>query len=119
MTPFFLYVIIVSKVTKEGFYETSYPISGGKVTDYTSEEYVDIKEKLRQQLKEKPTSMNSIGGGIFTLDRSANGLRPHVKAIYDALWSFHCEGVLKTETKPDEIPWAPGTIVNRTFFTID
>lgn len=106
-------------VTKEGFYETNYPISGGKVTDYTNEEYNDIKEKLRQQLKEKPTSMNSIGGGIFTLDRSANGLRPHVKAIYDALWDFHCEGVLKTETKPDEIPWAPGAIVNRTFFSIN
>lgn len=105
-------------VNKTGFEETPYPITGGKVTDYSAEEYDAIKAKLKEKLKKEHTSMDSIGGGILTVDRSADNLRPHVKAIYDALWDIYNEGILKTEVKNSSLPWLPGKKVKRTFFYI-
>lgn len=105
-------------VSRDGFTTCDIPISGGKVTDYSPEEYIKIKDALKEKFKKIPTSMDSMGGGIFTVDRSADKLRPHVKLIYDILWEFHKEGILKSEIKYSTIPWIPGKTVKRTFFYI-
>ncbi len=105
-------------ISKDGFKEAPYTIAGGTVTDYTPEEYTDIKENLRQKLKKEPTSMDTIGGGIITDDRTAIKLRPHVKVIYDALWDLYNEGVLKSKIDDFVLPWTLGTKAKRTFFYI-
>ncbi len=105
-------------VNKDGYIETDYLISGGKVTDFSSREKLSIKNSIRKKLKTGPISMDNMGGGILTPDRSADNLRPNVKAIYDALWELHKEGNLKTEIRNSTLPWLPGKTVKRMFFYI-
>lgn len=106
-------------ISKDGVKETPYEITGGMVTDYTPAEYAVIKESLREKLKKEATSMDTIGGGIFaSSDNMAHKLRPNAKAIYDALWDLHNEGVLKTKDGKFELPWTLGVKAKRTFFYI-
>ncbi len=105
-------------VNKDGFTESSYPITGGVVTDYSQEEFIKIKEQLKEKLKKESISMDTMGGGILTFDRGADKLRPNAKLVYDILWELYNEGVLKSEIKNSTIPWLPGKKVKRTFFYI-
>ena len=105
-------------VTGHGFSVSDYPITGGTVTEYTREEYESIKEQLRQKLKDEPASMDTMGGGIITIDRSPHKLRPNVKLTYDILWDLHREGVLKTKPGKFLLPWTLDTVAPRDFFYI-
>ena len=105
-------------VNKDGYIETDYPITGGKVTEFSSREKLSIKNSIGKKLKTGPISMDSMGGGILTPDRNADNLRPNVKAIYDALWEIHKEENLKTEIRNSTLPWLPGKTVKRLFFHI-
>lgn len=105
-------------IGKGTFNETPHEVTSGKVVDYSADEYFEIKESIRQSLKDAPHSMDTMGGGIFTIDRSSTTLRPMVRLIYDILWDLHQEGVLKSYDGEFEIPWVPGVKVKRTFFHI-
>ncbi len=105
-------------INKDGFINTDHTVSGGTVTDYTQKEYEEIKKALELKLTEGEYSMDNMGGGILTVDRSCDKLRPHVKAIYDALWEIHKESNLKTNLRNSLVPWLPGRILKRTFFYI-
>lgn len=105
-------------VTKNGFTVCDAPITGGNVTDYTAEEYEHIKEQIRIQLQKESSSMDTMGGGIITVDRSPDKLRPNVKLVYDILWDFYREGILKTKQGKFLLPWTLDTIAPRTFFYI-
>ena len=105
-------------IDKDGFTVNNYPITGGKVTEYSEEEYKEIKEQLRENFKKESACMDNMGGGIIPCDRSADKLRPNAKLIYDILWDFYNEGVLKSEIKDSSIPWLPGKKVKRKYFCI-
>lgn len=106
-------------INKDGYIETDYTVSGGKVTEFTKEEYDNIKNAIKRNLSESWHCMDNMGGGIFVTDRSADKLRPNVKAVYDVLWELHKEGILKSELRDSTIPWLPGKTVKRLFFHID
>jgi len=105
-------------INKDGFTETGYNVTGGKVTEYTKDEYEDAKAQIMLILTEGEYCMDNMGGGIYPIDRSADKLRPKVKLIYDILWDFHKEGVLKTRIQNSSIPWLKDKTVKRVFFHI-
>jgi len=105
-------------INKDGFIATDYCVSSGTLEEYTAEEYNKAKEILRKKLMENEFSMDNMGGGILTIDRNTEILRPHVKATYDMLWDFHKEGILKTKIRNSTLPWLPGKIIKRIFFKI-
>ena len=108
-----------SIVTKDGCTQSPCPITGGNVTEFSDEETAQILKDTRETLLKAPTSMDSMGGGIFVPNTQPDKFRPNVKAIYDALWEIHKEGVLKTEIRETTLPWLPETTkVKRTFFYI-
>ena len=107
-----------STVTKAGFTASEENIGGGNVVDYTEEEYKHFTEEIRKKLTDKPWPMDGMGGGIFVRNTSTEMVHPNVKAVYDALWQFKQEGILKTEDKDHELSWLPGRTLKRTFFWI-
>ena len=84
-----------STVTKAGFTASEENIGGGNVVDYTEEEYKHFTEEIRKKLTDKPWPMDGMGGGIFVRNTSTEMVHPNVKAVYDALWQFKKEGILK------------------------
>ena len=107
-----------SSVTKDGFDSSNEDIGGANVVDYTEEEYKNFTEEIRKKLMDKPWPMDGLGGGIFVRNTSTDLVHPNVKAVYDALWQFKKEGILKMEDKDHELSWLPGRTLKRTFFWI-
>lgn len=107
-----------STVTKAGFTASEENIGGGNVVDYTEEEYKNFTEEIRKKLADKPWPMDGLGGGIFVRNTSIDLVHPNVKAVYDALWQFKQEGILKMEDRDHELSWLPGRTLKRTFFWI-
>ena len=107
-----------SVVTKSGFTFSEENIKGGNVVDYTEEEYKNFTEEIRKKLADKPWPMDGLGGGIFVRNTSIDLVHPNVKAVYDALWQFKQEGILKMEDRDHELSWLPGRTLKRTFFWI-
>ena len=107
-----------SSVTKDGFDISGEDIGGANVVDYTKEEYKNFTEEIRKKLTDKPWPMDGLGGGIFVRNTSTDLVHPNVKAVYDALWQFKKEGILKMEDRNHELSWLPGRTLKRTFFWI-
>lgn len=111
--------IVTCVVNKDGFTVSDYPIGGGTVVDFTTEEYKEIENDLRQKLMEKSIPLAYLGGGIMVANASPDRFPPNVKAVYDALWQFEKEGILKKELGDISLPWlGDDRIIKTIYFSI-